>query len=111
MECGQRLIGRSDKKFCEDACRNAFNNRYNKDHTNLMRNTHNKLRKNWRILNGLNPKQKAKASKKILERRGFDFGFMTSIYTTKAGTIYYFVYDQGYLPLENDYFALVKRDL
>jgi len=24
--------------------------------------------------------------------------------------VYYFIYDQGYLPLEEDYYALVKRD-
>ena len=42
--------------------------------------------------------------------KGFDFNYFTSIYTTKSGTIYYFIYDQGYLPLENQYYALVKRE-
>ena len=110
LECGERLIGRSDKKYCDDACRNAFNNRYNKDYNNLMRNTHNLLRKNWRILNKLNPSQKAKTHRDKLLKMGFDFSHITSLYTTKTGTVYYFIYDQGYLPLENDYFALVKRD-
>jgi len=41
--------------------------------------------------------------------KGFSFEYFTSIYTTKAGTVYYFVYDQGYLPLEGDFYALVKR--
>jgi len=39
----------------------------------------------------------------------FDFNHFTSIYTTQTGNIYYFCYDQGYLPLENDFYALVKR--
>ena len=33
----------------------------------------------------------------------------TNLYQTKNGHTYYFCYDQGYLPLEHDYFALVKR--
>jgi hypothetical protein len=34
-----------DKKFCSDGCRNAYNNKINKDSNNYMRNTNNKLRK------------------------------------------------------------------
>lgn len=109
-ECGDRIIGRIDKKFCSDGCRNTYNNRNNKDAVNLIRNTNNKLRKNWRILEQLNPEQKTKTTRSKLLQLGFDFKLFTSIYTTKAGTIYYFVYNQGYLPLENDFLALVKRE-
>ena len=56
------------------------------------------------------PDQKTKVSRSKLIEKGFDFSYFTSIYQTKAGTIYYFVYDQGYLPLEGDFYALVKRD-
>jgi len=110
LECNAKIVGRVDKKFCSDACRNSYNNRINKDSKNLIRNTHNRLRKNYRILEALNPRQKTKTSRGKLIEMGFDFNYITSIYTTKAGVVYYFVYDQGYLPLENDYYALVKRD-
>lgn len=110
LECGEKLVGRTDKKFCSDACRNSYNNTINKDRKNLIRNTNNWLRKNYRILEVLNPEQKTKVSRAKLIEKGFDFNYFTSIYTTKAGTVYYFVYDQGYLPLEGDYYALVKRD-
>lgn len=109
-ECGDKLVGRIDKKFCSDGCRNAYNNRINKDSKNLIRNTNNRLRKNYRILEILNPDKKTKISRSKLIERGFDFNYFTSIYTTKIGTVYYFVYNQGYLPLEGDYYALVKRD-
>lgn len=108
-ECGNKIIGRSDKKFCSDACRNSYNNSLNKDSKNLVRNINNKLRKNYRILEALNPDEKTKTTKVKLLDLGFDFNYFTSIYTTKAGTTYYFLYDQGYLPLEGDYYALVKR--
>ena len=109
-ECGDKIIGRADKKYCSDACRNAANNKLNSDTKNLIRNTNNHLRKNYRILESLNPEDKTKTTRDKLASLGFDFNLFTSIYTTKAGTVYYFVYDQGYLPLEGDYYALVKRD-
>ena len=108
-ECGDKIIGRADKKYCSDACRNTANNKLNSDKKNLIRNTNNQLRRNYRILEEFNPEDKTKTTKDKLVMAGFDFNLFTSIYTTKAGTVYYFVYDQGYLPLEGDYFALVKR--
>lgn len=108
-ECGEKIIGRADKKFCSDSCRNSHNNRNNRDSKNLMRNVNNKLRKNYRILEVLNPEDKTKVPLAKLADAGFDFNYFTSIYTTKKGTIYYFVYDQGYLPLDGDFYALVKR--
>ena len=111
VECGSKIMGRIDKKFCNDGCRNAYNNKFNKDSNNLMRNINNRLRKNWRILEALNPDQKTKTTRSKLIAKGFDFNFFTSIYTTKAGTVYYFIYDQGYLPLENEYYALVRREM
>lgn len=108
-ECGDKIIGRADKKFCSDSCRNSHNNNQNKDSRNIMRNTNNVLRKNYRILERLNPEDKTRTTKSKLNAAGFDFNLFTSIYTTKAGTVYYFVYDQGYLPLEGDFYALVKR--
>ena len=110
LDCGNVLLGRSDKKFCNDACRNSYNNKLNKDSKNLLRNVNNRLRKNWRILEELNPRGKSKVTRSKLIEKGFDFSYITSIYTTKVGTTYYFVYNQGYLPLENDYYALVKRE-
>jgi len=108
--CGNKIIGRADKKFCSDHCRNAFNNTLNKDNKNLVRNINNRLRKNYRILETLNPKEKTKTTRAKLIAHGFDFNYFTSIYVTKTGNTYYFVYDQGYLPLEKEFYALVKRN-
>lgn len=110
LECGEKIIGREDKKFCNDSCRNTYNNKLNKDATNLMRNVNNSLRKNYRILSENNPDGKAKINRKKLLDLGFNFSLITSIYTTKSGVTYYFVYDQGYMPIENDWFVLVKKN-
>ncbi len=111
LECGEKIIGRADKKFCSDYCRNAYNNSLNKDSKNLIRNINNRLRKNHRILESFPLNDgKTKTTKTRLMDRGFDFDHFTSLYTTQKGTVYYFVYDMGYLPLDNDFYMIVKRD-
>jgi len=111
LECGEKIVGREDKKFCSDGCRNAYNNKINKDSTNFMRNINNKLRKNYRILSELNIEGKSKTTRTKLLSKGFDFEFFTNILQTKTGNTYYFLYDQGYLSLDNDFYMLVKKDI
>jgi predicted nucleic acid-binding Zn ribbon protein len=111
LECGDKIVGREDKKFCSDGCRNAFNNKINKDTNNYMRNTNNKLRKNYRILSELNAEGKTKTTKLKLASKGFDFDFITNLLHTKSGNTYYFVYDQGYMILDHDFYVLVKKDI
>ena len=57
----------------------------------------------------LNPHGKSKSHRSKLGEKGFDFNYFTSTYTTKAGAVYYFCYEYGYLPLPNDFYALVKK--
>lgn len=109
MDCGQEIKGRADKKFCSDQCRNNYNNQLNSDSNNYVRNVNHILRKNRRILTLLNPTNKIKIHKVKLTEKGFNFNYFTNTYTTQKGQTYYFCYDEGYLPLENNYFALVKR--
>jgi predicted nucleic acid-binding Zn ribbon protein len=111
LECSEKIVGREDKKFCSDSCRNAYNNKINKDSTNFMRNVNNKLRKNYRILSELNSEGKSKATRDKMINKGFDFDFFTNILQTKTGNTYYFLYDQGYRSLDNDYFMLVKKEI
>jgi len=110
LECCEKIVGREDKKFCSDGCRNAYNNKINKDSTNYMRNINNKLRKNYRILSDLNAEGQSKTTKTKLLSKGFDLDFFTNILNTGTGNTYYFVYDQGYRFLDNDFYMLVKKE-
>ena len=109
LECEEPIKGRVDKKFCSDLCRNAYNNKLNSNITNYVRNVNNILRKNRRILEELIPEETAKTTKTKLLQKGFSFQYYTNIYTTKKGVSYYFCYEYGYLPIENDFYFLVKR--
>jgi len=110
LECGEKIAGRIDKKYCSDYCRNTYNNKVNKDSKNLIRNINNRLRKNYKVLSELNKSGKTKTTRNKLYDKGFDFQLFTSIYTTKTGNTYFYIYDQGYLALENDYYLLIKKD-
>ncbi|TDQ32538.1 hypothetical protein [Zeaxanthinibacter enoshimensis] len=110
-ECNEPVTGRADKIFCSDYCRNAYHNQLNKDSKNLLRNINNRLRKNYRVLDSFPLKDgKTRTSKSRLLDKGFNFEYITHLYTTKKGTTYFFLYDLGYLPLDNDYFMIVKRE-
>ena len=109
LECGAPFKGRVDKKFCSDTCRVAFNNRLNSDDTSYVRNINNILRKNRRILISMNPTGKNKVSYDKLKARGFDFNHFTSTYKTREGSQYFYCYEHGYLPIEQDWYLLVIK--
>nr|WP_319509842.1 hypothetical protein [uncultured Draconibacterium sp.] len=110
LECGDPLKGRADQKFCNDSCRNAYNNKKTGGSTNYMRKINRILKNNHSILEELNPEEKTTTYKSTLTKRGFNFTYFTNTYTTKTGRIYYFVYDQGYAELEGNKLMLVKNE-
>lgn len=111
LECGEKIIGRADKKFCSDQCRISYNNKLNSDETNYVRNVNNILRKNRRVLMELNTTGKTRVAADKLKEKGFNFGYFTSTYTTKEGALYHFCYEQGYLEMDKNFYLLVvKKD-
>lgn len=109
LECGTRLMGRIDKKFCNDQCRSVYNNRENRVSGDYFRKVNSILRKNRKILERLMVGEKTKTTKEKLLINGFNFYYYTNIYTTLQGKQYYFVYELGYLELDNEEYALVKK--
>jgi predicted nucleic acid-binding Zn ribbon protein len=111
LNCNKPVKGRTDKKFCDDYCRNNYNNQLKSNTINLVRNINNALGKNRRILDSLFTEGEgmAKTNKNKLLQKGFQFKYSTHTYTNKKGDTYFFCYDIGYLPLESDWYLLVKR--
>ncbi|MFN4082169.1 MAG: hypothetical protein ACK4K9_00910 [Bacteroidia bacterium] len=109
--CQTPISGRADKRFCDDACRSAFNNKLNHESNSLVKNIDNALKRNRRILKDLIPDDgKTKVSHKKLAELGFNFNYYTNIVTTQKGSTYYFCYEFGYLILDGNYYMLVKRN-
>lgn len=107
QECGEVLRGRIDQRFCSDPCRSTYHNRRKAAPSELMRRINGVLRKNYRILCAANPSGKTRISGEVLRAQGFNFHYFTHQYRTQAGKIYYFVYEQGYLSLDDGSYALV----
>ncbi len=109
LDCGQPIIGRADKKFCDDACRSNHNNRVVNEKTAYLRNVNTILKRNRNILEKLNPDGKVKIKRNTLVAEGFNFDYITNTYQTGKGIQYRFCYEHGYLLLEHDEVLLVWR--
>jgi hypothetical protein len=112
--CHKPLKGRVDKKFCDDYCRNNYNNQLKSkgNHSVFVRSINNTLLKNRKILEAvLGDKEEGmtKASREKLLQQGFSFKYFTHQFINKEGKAYYYCYDYGYLPLGGDWYLIVRR--
>ena len=110
LDCGSPIRGRADKKFCDDQCRNNYNNRQKAEDHAYVKEINRILAKNRNILKQIAPEGKAKIKKSQLAGKGFNFDFYTHHYITGKGTTYIFCYEYGYLLLDNDEILIVKRE-
>jgi hypothetical protein len=109
--CGQSLRGRTDKKFCDDLCRNNYNNRLRAPENNYTRRVIDALRKNRHILSAqLGELPLAKVSRERLLALGFQFRYHTHDFTNKKGSRYTYCFEYGYLTIDEEWLLLVKRD-
>ena len=109
LNCGEPFSGRADKKFCSDYCRSSYNYAPHAESYSYIKRVNYILRKNWNILKELNPNGKAKVSRTKMIEKGYNFNYHTGSYTNKNGVTYYYVYDKSYIPIENEYVALLEK--
>lgn len=94
LECGKRIYGRLDKKFCNDTCRATFLNRKYRGEDRELHFVNRILKKNHRILNNLVSNGITECFTRELYLKGFNFDYFTSI---KKGThSVTYCYDIGY---------------
>jgi hypothetical protein len=110
LSCTKQLRGRTDKKFCNDYCRNSYNNQLKAPVNNLIRNINHVLAKNRRILESFlaEDEEMIKVKKEKLMERGYLSKYATHIYINKKGSIYYYCYDYGVLSLDESSCVIVK---
>ena len=107
--CNAPVKGRADKKFCNDICRNSYNNKLNSDTTNYVRNVNNILRKNRRVLEENLKGETTTISKQKLIDKSFNFKYYTNQIVTKNNHTYVYCYEFGYLLLDKEMVLIVKR--
>lgn len=110
LACKKPVKGRADKKFCNDYCRNIHNNKQLSESSSYMRALNRFLSKNRSILAELLGEEKMiKHPQSRFADKGFRFKYHTHAFKNQKGDIYYFCYEYGYLPLDNDWYLIVKK--
>jgi hypothetical protein len=112
LTCETMLRGRIDKKFCDDYCRSAYNNRQYQENRGLsfIRKVNNILRKNRRILEELAPpgEDTFTIPRARMVKKGFNFNYLTCM-QAREGVLYHFCYEYGYIPFGKDHYYVIKK--
>jgi hypothetical protein len=110
VNCDKPLKGRTDKKYCDDNCRNEYFNKQKEIERKEIRTIDIALKRNRRILKEvLKEKESVTVPEKQLQEKGFVFHYHTHHLTTKTKQHeYLFCYDYGYHALGNGYFKVIK---
>ena len=114
QSCAQVLYGRLDKKFCDDGCRNNFNNQQNSIQNKEIRIINRVLKRNRVILLAILSvgEKPTKVDREYLLLEGFNFRYMTHQEAGPAGQSYQICYDVGLISLKNmDYLIVRAKDV
>src|SRR3954470_16707513 len=93
LACEEPIKGRADKKFCDDSCRNNYNNRMNNYTCPVVRSINSILRRNRKILEQLlvtNDRKVLVIDRQKLIDKGFRFEYFTELYRSEKKEHYYY---------------------
>jgi hypothetical protein len=113
LHCNDSFRGRSDKKFCNDYCRNAYNNQQKNIATSHQRIMHQRLRKNHALLSRYLTEKNAGPvciHKERLTNDGFIWKYCTEFRISNNKNILYGCYDLRYFSLNDRYLILLKEN-
>ena len=104
LQCSKPITGRLDKKYCNDYCRNSYNNQIKRASDQQIQKVNSLIRKNRRILKTLCPAGKARVSKELLDSMGYNYRFFSGIYWSPAPNklVYFICYDYAFSPLNEE---------
>lgn len=110
LTCERIVHGRVDKKFCDDYCRSAFNNKKNLLDRGLIRRINHLLLKNRCILETFlgGHHSTTTTMRKALSARGFQFDFFTHTYHAADGKTYFCCYDHAYSELFDEELLITR---
>lgn len=96
LQCGEKLTGRTDKKFCDDYCRNSFNNRRTRIKNPSISLVNYYLKRNRTILEVLfKTHPNSFIPLRLLSDHGFNFCFFTHEENLRT-CVRKYCYDYGY---------------
>ena len=108
LECGDEIrYGRSDKKFCCDACKNRYHNRQAHDSRQFRQMVHSILDRNYLILDSLRRTTLKNIPLSDLVKMGFRKEFFTS-YRKSSRCEIFMCYDIKYCVKDGMITSIVK---
>lgn len=111
--CGSNLLGRVDKKYCNDYCRTASHNLKKSENNQQIKVVDSALKRNRKILAEVFERAGCEP-KAILERKiqelGFVFHFHTHTLALENGKEGIFCYDYGYIRTKQGELAVIKQN-
>lgn len=109
-ECGANLMGRIDKKFCSEGCRNAWHNRVSREENIEIKKINCILARNHKVLKGLVDNKICECSKERLAELGFNFSYFTSLEKKPSVGKCYFCYDFGYFYPKKGFICITRKN-
>lgn len=106
--CGKELTGRSDKKFCDDGCRNNYRYQWNKYNNEIVIKVNKSLLHNRNVLKSMIKSGKKMVKKQCLVDNDFNFNLMTGLHTTNKRQEYRVIYDYAYRCVDDEYVMVLK---
>jgi predicted nucleic acid-binding Zn ribbon protein len=95
-ECGTIIKGRSDKRFCDDHCRSAYNYRSARKENQELQRVHKQLKRNRKILKLFWDAGQREVLVQLLKLNGFEFDYITRIKHGVRDQIIYSCYEFSY---------------
>ena len=107
----KKTSGRKGKRFCNDGCRNAYNNAKKKKKSGQVEMINDILEKNHSILQELIGNQSYKyVAERILRDKGFNSRYFTHPFESAQKILFSVCYDIAYRKEENGTFKILKED-
>lgn len=118
VNCGKPLLfGRSDRRFCNDGCRNAFNRRKASVEKQTLEHEEvpfvlKTIRNNFRILQTYWQQEGpwVQVPKEYLLQDGFHFGYFTSLWWQEPGVLWLFCFELGLREVDQWYCEIKERE-
>lgn len=111
LQCGLPLVGRADKKYCDDGCRNSYLNARMMDANKICRPYHRSLKQNYGVLAEHFNSGQDLVSKDELLMQGFNPKYATGMDLLEDGTMCYGLYDLEYFEQSGRFIKIRKADI
>ena len=109
--CKSIVVGRSDKRFCSVACKSQYHKRLIGSTALATAKIDSILHRNRSILLELMGKNETQIKIPILEleKKKFNFNYITKFIINKQGKTYHYVYDFSWMSFSSNEVLIIRR--